>query len=80
MLTPEPTVPHVSTGEVLGLDGSAVWGQAHAADNQVVLVAQDKDRCNLARVPLDRAGCIAVSALMLELAESLPVTIVRPAS
>lgn len=71
-LEPEPTVPHVCVGEVIGVDGGKMWAMHHPGISTGDLWACDADHCNMARVPMTRERCIAVSALMLELAERLP--------
>lgn len=71
-LEPEPTVPHVSVGEVIGEDGSKMWCMHAAGVETGDLWACDADRRNMARVQLDRAGCIAAAELLLALAEVLP--------
>lgn len=72
MLAPDAHVPHVCWGEVRGTDGSAAWGMTHPRIPTADLWAQDQDRCNMARVQLDRAGCVALATLLMEMAQRLP--------
>jgi len=71
MLAPEPHVPHVRGAEVLGVDGSKAWGLVHDGLPTVALVVQDRDRCNMARLELDGAGCEAVALMLAEMAQAL---------
>ena len=61
---PEPTVPHVCSGEVRGSDGSVTWLMTHGGVATADLWACDADRRNMARVVLDADGVRALVALL----------------
>ncbi|GCL61479.1 hypothetical protein [Pseudaquabacterium pictum] len=71
MLAPAAHVPHILEGEVRGTDGSVSWGMTHPRVPTVDLWAQDRDRCNLARVQLDRAGCDRLILLLQAMRDTL---------
>lgn len=68
MQQPAPTVPHVLSGEVVGLDATKVWPMLAAPADRCVLWVVAGD---MAGAQLDLAGVEALQQLLAEVAAAM---------
>lgn len=68
MLAPDPHIRQIHAAELQGGDGAKLWAAVHDDEATADLWAQDGDRRNMARVPLDAAGWRALQVLAGEVA------------
>jgi hypothetical protein len=76
MLAAAPTVPHVQSGEVVGLDGTKIWPMLAAPGDRCVLWVVAGD---MAGAQLDLAGVEALQQLLAEVATAMRAATGRPA-
>lgn len=75
-LRPAPTVPHVLSGEVVGLDGTKVWPMLAAPGDRCVLWVVAG---SMSGAQLDLAGVEALQQLLGEVAAAMRAATGRPA-